>query len=457
MNAVLWLRRDLRRRDLPGPRRRRRRGRRRRRPRPVRDRPRALGPLRPGPTRLARRERPRRRGVLRRTAHRPRRRPGHEGRGVRRRRRGRLGARQRRDHAVRRGPRRPRTPTPRGAARSTWVATGSPYAVGPGRVRTQQGGPYRVFTPFSRAWREHGWADPAAAPRGVRLGEDASDDHAATRLDRALEECPVDLPTAGEDAALRRWRAFRDERLGDYADGRDRPGPPRHVPALAVPQGRRDPPAHDPGRARRRPVPGRQGLHRRARLARVLRRRAPRRPGLGLARPAARAALDEPTTTSPSCCGPGRRGGPASRSSTPGMRQLAETGWMHNRVRMITGQLPVQGPPRLVAARAPGTSSTTSSTATSPATTTAGSGSPAPAPTRRRTSGSSTRSPRARSSTPTATTSGAGSPSWPTSPGRKAHEPWTVEDGHEHGYPEPVVDHGEERAEALRRYEEARR
>jgi deoxyribodipyrimidine photo-lyase len=30
-------------------------------------------------------------------------------------------------------------------------------------------------------------------------------------------------------------------------------------------------------------------------------------------------------------------------------------------------------------------------------------------------------------------------------------------EGHEHGYPERVVDHAEERAEALRRYEEARR
>jgi deoxyribodipyrimidine photo-lyase len=41
--------------------------------------------------------------------------------------------------------------------------------------------------------------------------------------------------------------------------------------------------------------------------------------------------------------------------------------------------------------------------------------------------------------------------------GAKAHEPWTVEDGYDHGYPAPIVDHGEERVEALRRYEEARR
>ena len=115
--------------------------------------------------------------------------------------------------------------TPYGAARDArvsrtleergvdWVATGSPYAVGPGRVRTQQGGPYRVFTPFARAWREHGWAEPAHGTARRTLGEDSSDDRARPRLDRALAECPVDLPTAGEDAALRRWRDFRDERL----------------------------------------------------------------------------------------------------------------------------------------------------------------------------------------------------------------------------------------------------
>src|SRR5207342_1948965 len=89
--------------------------------------------------------------------------------------------------------------TPYGAARDArvrdrlrergieWTATGSPYAVGPGRVRTKSGGPYRVFTPFSRAWREHGWADPATAPRGVRLAEARSDDPAAQRLDHALK------------------------------------------------------------------------------------------------------------------------------------------------------------------------------------------------------------------------------------------------------------------------------
>ena len=74
---------------------------------------------------------------------------------------------------------------------------------------------------------------------------------------RALDECPVDLPTAGEDAALRRWRAFRDEHLRRLRR-RPRPTrPPWHLPALAVPQGRRPPPAHGPRRPRRRPVAAR--------------------------------------------------------------------------------------------------------------------------------------------------------------------------------------------------------
>src|SRR5690606_19281927 len=42
-----------------------------------------------------------------------------------------------------------------------WVETGTPYAVDPGTIRTKEGTPYKVFTPFSRAWREHGWPAPA--------------------------------------------------------------------------------------------------------------------------------------------------------------------------------------------------------------------------------------------------------------------------------------------------------
>src|SRR6185437_6110098 len=41
------------------------------------------------------------------------------------------------------------------------VATGSAYLVSPGRVAKGDGTPYKVFTPFFRAWREAGWRKPA--------------------------------------------------------------------------------------------------------------------------------------------------------------------------------------------------------------------------------------------------------------------------------------------------------
>ena len=41
------------------------------------------------------------------------------------------------------------------------VATGSPYLVSPGRVTKDDGTPYKVFTPFFRAWRQVGWRAPA--------------------------------------------------------------------------------------------------------------------------------------------------------------------------------------------------------------------------------------------------------------------------------------------------------
>ena len=201
-----------------------RRGRRRRRARALRDRPRALGRLRSGTTGLARREHPRRRRVLRRPAHRAGRRPGHQGRRVRRRGRRRLGARQRRDHAVRRAPRRARSATASSDRGIEWVATGSPYAVGPGRVRTKERRPLpRLHAVLPRLARARLGRARDRAPRRTPGPGRRRRPRAPRGSTARSTECPVDLPTAGEDAALRRWRAFRDEHLGDYADGRDRP------------------------------------------------------------------------------------------------------------------------------------------------------------------------------------------------------------------------------------------
>jgi deoxyribodipyrimidine photo-lyase len=37
-------------------------------------------------------------------------------------------------------------------------------------------------------------------------------------------------------------------------------------------------------------------------------------------------------------------------------------------------------------------------------------------------------------------------------PGAAAHEPWRLQDGYAHGYPPRIVDHDEERRDALARY-----
>ena len=46
------------------------------------------------------------------------------------------------------------------------AATGSAYAVAPGRVRKPDGSPYAVFTPYFRGWSAHGWRKPAGPVAG---------------------------------------------------------------------------------------------------------------------------------------------------------------------------------------------------------------------------------------------------------------------------------------------------
>jgi deoxyribodipyrimidine photo-lyase len=103
------------------------------------------------------------------------------------------------------------------------VRTGSPYAVTPGRVTKADSTPFRVFSPFARAWRAHGWRSPAAAPAGeVRWRTGLRSDP----LPPAPDLGGVALPPAGEAAAHRAWERFRDERLAGYAEGRNSPGTP---------------------------------------------------------------------------------------------------------------------------------------------------------------------------------------------------------------------------------------
>ena len=114
-----------------------------------------------------------------------------------------------------------------GAGR-TLVATGTPYAVGPGTIIQRGGRPYTVFSPFFRAWTGHG--RPAPAPSAAVATADLWTQDVGTEElppePGAAEMGATTLPEAGEEAALARWRAFRNGALERYDEGRDRPDVP---------------------------------------------------------------------------------------------------------------------------------------------------------------------------------------------------------------------------------------
>lgn len=217
-----------------------------------------------------------------------------------------------------------------------WVETGTPYAVGPGTVRARSGEPYQVFTPFSRAWRDHGWPTPAAEPPGLRLAGVPSDPQAWSELEDALAHDGLpSLPPAGEAAALARWHDFLDTALAEYGTQRDRAdldGVSRLSPYLKV-----------------------GAIHPRTLLADL-----GRHPGEGATRfttelawrefyadvlwhhpqsawqdlrPALRGMTYESPEPLVRAWQRGRTGYPVVDAA---MRQLLAEGWMHNRMRMVT-------------------------------------------------------------------------------------------------------------------------
>lgn len=221
------------------------------------------------------------------------------------------------------------------------VRTGSSYAVTPGRVRTGAGRPYQVFTPFLRAWAEHGWRSPAVRPDADWHGADGQglDSEELPDVDGAVE-----LPEAGEQAALRRWRGFLDERLADYPEDRDRPDRPGtshlsiplrwgeiHPRTLLADLARVDGPDAQAAATYRAEIAWRE-FHADVLLHRPDALSAPLKPEF------ARMEHDEPGPEFDAWC----RGATGFPLVDAGMRQLVATGWMHNRVRMVTASFLVK-------------------------------------------------------------------------------------------------------------------
>ncbi|WP_028653606.1 cryptochrome/photolyase family protein [Nocardioides halotolerans] len=217
------------------------------------------------------------------------------------------------------------------------VRTGTPYAVAPGRVTNGSGEGYRVFTPFSRAWSEHGWRAPADPPSGASwtVLEDGT-----TEIPDPAPPAGLELPEAGEAAALRRWEEFLD-RVDAYDEDRDKPGVDgTSRMSVHLKWGEIHPRTMLAALARKRSTGAatyRKELAWREFYAGVL-FREPRTAREYLRTEFARMAYDRPGTQL-EAWQEGRTGFPVVDA---GMRQLRAVGWMHNRVRMIVASFLVK-------------------------------------------------------------------------------------------------------------------
>ena len=96
---------------------------------------------------------------------------------------------------------------------------GSAYAVEPGTVRKADMTPYAVFTPFSKIWLAHGWSAPTDKANVKFRG--------APEI--ASEKIPDDPPltatiaAAGKKAAWDRWEYFAENALDKYKSERNNP------------------------------------------------------------------------------------------------------------------------------------------------------------------------------------------------------------------------------------------
>lgn len=96
---------------------------------------------------------------------------------------------------------------------------GSAYAVEPGTVRKADTTPYAVFTPFSKIWLAHGWPAPTDKAKVKFRG--------APEI--ASKKIPDDPPltatiaAAGKKAAWDRWQYFVENALDKYKSERNNP------------------------------------------------------------------------------------------------------------------------------------------------------------------------------------------------------------------------------------------
>jgi deoxyribodipyrimidine photo-lyase len=218
-----------------------------------------------------------------------------------------------------------------------------------GELRTGAGGAFRVFTPFRNAFWRRFEAEPPEGPRPLRLPAPAPRLAGALPALAALVTEPGGPPTppAGEAAARRRLGRFLDGPVGAYARARDLPGAagtarlshhlrfgtlsPRACFAAAREAAAREP------RLRGGVAKWLDELVWREFYAAILEEH-PRVLGAAFRPELERVRWNDDAEGFAAWCA-GRTGYPLVDA---GMRELAETGWMHNRARMVTASFLVK-------------------------------------------------------------------------------------------------------------------
>ena len=339
-----------------------------------------------------------------------------------------------------------------------WIVSGTPYAVSPGLLSTRAGGPFQVFTPFARVWRDHGFPAPLPAPSGVRFRRGVTGDE----LPQVSEQVPLSSSVT-EAQAHERWADFLEDGLAAYGSERNRPdhdATSRLSTALKLGTIHPRTLAYAVGRSGRARENGAQRflteLAWREFYADVLWHH-PRSAWHDLRDGLTRLAYDSPDDDPVAAARlrawqDGQTGYPIVDA---GMRQLRAEGWMHNRVRMITASFLTKdlhlswthGARHFLDLLTDGDIASNNHGWQW----VAGTGTDA--------------APYFRVFNPI--TQGQRFdpegdyvrrhvPELRHLAGSGAHEPWRAADGLAHGYPERLIDHAAERREALRRYESTR-
>jgi deoxyribodipyrimidine photo-lyase len=197
--------------------------------------------------------------------------------------------------------------------------------VPPGAVTPAGKSHYAVFTPYLRAWQDHGHRPVLAAPKALRTPQDVP----GVAVPRTRADSPG-LPRGGETAGRRVWRGWQ---VADYADLHDdlaadatsRLSPYLHFGCLSATELVHGALRHggEGAQAFARQLAWRD-FHHQVLAARPDAAHADYRPR------GDRWHHDEDEIAAWRA---GRTGFPVVDA---GMRQLAEEGWMHNRARLLT-------------------------------------------------------------------------------------------------------------------------